>query len=58
MAIWVRNVLGAPLKIMIWPVIGLWLIDRLLRLLRARAAQPRALATGLPGGDPHAPAGS
>ena len=55
MAVWVRNVLGAPLKVMIWPVIGLFLIDRLLRMLRGRAARPRAL--GVPQ-EPHARLGS
>jgi len=55
MAIWVRNVLGAPLKIMIWPVIGLFVIDRMLRLLRGRAARPRAMGAGP---EPHAGFGS
>lgn len=42
MSIWVRNVLGTPLKIAIWPIIGLFVIDRVLRVLRGRAARPRA----------------
>jgi len=49
MAIWVRNVLGAPFKIAVWPIIGLFVIDRVIRLLRARSSRPRTpVAASLP----------
>jgi oligosaccharide repeat unit polymerase len=59
MAIWVRNVVAVPIKIALWPVIGLWVIDQLVRLLRGRASRPRVqVADGLPGEEPHARVGS
>jgi hypothetical protein len=59
MAIWVRNVLGAPLKVMTWPVIALFLIDRVVHMLRARSSRPRAVTgAGLPSQEPHAGVGS
>jgi hypothetical protein len=40
-------------------VIGLWVIDQLVRLLRGRASRPRVqVADGLPGEEPHARVGS
>jgi oligosaccharide repeat unit polymerase len=48
LAMWIRNVAGFPLKVMIWPIIGMWVVDRLVRLLRGRAARPAALAPAAP----------
>ncbi len=42
LTIWVRNVVGYALKVAVWPIIGLWLIQRLLVLLRSRGAMRRA----------------
>jgi hypothetical protein len=53
-AIWSRNILGHPFKVAVWPVIGIWVIYRLLSLLRSRAAsRPAQLADRTP--DPFTP---
>ena len=39
MAVWTRNILGHPFKVAVWPPVGLWLIHRLLLVLRGRAAR-------------------
>ena len=48
--IWVRNIVGYALKVAVWPIIGLWLIHRLLMLLRGRAARrpPQVAAASHP----------
>jgi oligosaccharide repeat unit polymerase len=48
-AVWVRNTSGTPFKVAVWPVIGLFVIDRLLRLLRGRSRRSRVpVAATLP----------
>jgi oligosaccharide repeat unit polymerase len=37
MTIWVRNIVGYALKVAVWPIIGIWVVHRLLLLLRGRA---------------------
>jgi hypothetical protein len=52
--IWVRNIVGYALKVAIWPIVGLWLIQRLVVLLRGRATRrPAQLAS--PSADPLTP---
>jgi oligosaccharide repeat unit polymerase len=36
LTIWVRNVVGYALKFAVWPIVGLWIISRLLGMLRRR----------------------
>jgi hypothetical protein len=36
-SIWSRNIVGHPLKVAVWPIIGIWVVHRLLLLLRGRA---------------------
>ena len=36
-AIWVRNVVGYALKVALWPIVGLWMIQQMLRLVRGRS---------------------
>jgi oligosaccharide repeat unit polymerase len=44
-AIWSRNIVGHPLKVAVWPIIGIWAIHRLLLLMRSRSAsRPPRLA--------------
>lgn len=42
-SIWIRNIVGYAFKVAVWPVIGLWLIRRLVMLMRGRAARPRTV---------------
>jgi oligosaccharide repeat unit polymerase len=42
-SIWIRNVLGYALKVATWPLIAVWVIDRLLKLMRGRSARRRDL---------------
>jgi oligosaccharide repeat unit polymerase len=48
LAMWIRNVAGFPLKVAVWPIVGIWVVDRLVRLLRGRALRPRAIAPVAP----------
>ena len=44
--IWVRNIVGYALKVAVWPIIGLWLIQRLVVMIRGRAMRrPAQLAS-------------
>jgi hypothetical protein len=49
MALWVRNVLGAPLRIALWPLIGLFLLRTLVRLVGRRSARPLRVAPAVAG---------
>lgn len=46
MAIYVRNIIGYPLKLATWPVIGLWVISRVFKLLRG-SPRPQLGGAGL-----------
>lgn len=43
--IWVRNIIGYPLKIAVWPIIGIWVIDLLIRSMRSRSVRRPAVAS-------------
>lgn len=48
-SIWIRNVAGYATKVAVWPVVGLWVILRIVRLLRGRAARrPEVESAGVP----------
>lgn len=38
-ALWVRNVVGFPLKAAVWPIIGLWVVHRLVTSVSRRRAR-------------------
>jgi hypothetical protein len=48
-AIWSRNIIGHPLKVAVWPVIGVWAIHRFLLLLRSRGASRPSELNPAPG---------
>jgi hypothetical protein len=53
-SIWSRNIVGHAFKVATWPIVGVWIIHRLLMLLRRRSARrPPALAGAAP--DPFTP---
>ena len=43
-SIWIRNVVGYATKVAVWPVVGLWVISRIVLLLRGRASRKSAVA--------------
>ncbi len=52
MAVWVRNVLGAPLRTMLWPVVALLVLRSLVQLLGRRSGRARGIAAPAAGPSP------
>lgn len=48
MALWVRNAVGWPLRVAVWPLVGLMIVHWLLQLLHSRRLRPRVASGDSP----------